>query len=817
MSCPALFDLFLDLPHPSASKSCPPVRLMWLQEGHPAELSALKDLPITISRFAFPEYAGPNDGGGGAGNGSQQQLRLNKYDYYAMQNQGFQQFTFTLQLQSGMRLHGHVRRYLPATPLSEGGSGGKFCPRYDVGRRGERALVLLTRAGGADRLSAAILKSIQVLQGLVQQQLDEGTDAAAASEGRENVATKSFLFALAAQQQQLASKYANKSAAERGRPLLAVLPGVEFGNHRYSRVDLHTFLVPPSLLIPQQASEQKQQQNDIMSSCSILPMLRCVGIANALRVLAALLCERRVVLVSNSPTRLTNCSHAVLAMLSCGLLQWQHLYIPVLPPHLWQYLAAPYPYLIGILAQAQHRLDSTDGLGEVMILNLDNNQMQARGMDTAVIAQRLPDLFVEAATPAAAMMSPSSSSDQGMAAASASEYLAQDLIALLKTDKRLLYGESSFQQNVGETAAKAAQSVKKTFMKLRDKGRQYMQQSSRSNSMSENDASGTEPQQEEVSGAVKSLSPDYIYTESCHNEVCEAEARVAFATFFLCMYGNMRWYLSASTTPGQAPQLDRNRFLQQKRAMGDGEGTPMWPLLQGFCQTQMLEEFAKAQVDFVQSRKALTPDAPLFAFCAQYHLQHNIDFGVLSVRRTARQVYNNSNIRIAGIIQTNARQNCMTLTSNKAFEGEYNKAVASLVEECRESTCVLGDVMSVLWLRLSDCKGGHWKHAFQSLQILRNLLYHGPLAVVAEATDGLDKIRALKYYENNMRQSSAQQVRTAAQVVYSLLVDRSRLFSIRRFCANRRLELLQTRPKVSKTYFVWDGVNILLIERYILI
>ena len=105
--------------------------------------------------------------------------------------------------------------------------------------------------------------------------------------------------------------------------------------------------------------------------------------------------------------------------------------------------------------------------------------------------------------------------------------------------------------------------------------------------------------------------------------------------------------------------------------------------------------------------------------------------------------------------------------------------------------------MSVCWLRLQDCRGLNWKHAYHSLQILRNLLYHGPLAAVTEATDGLDKIRALKYYDN-MRAANAQQVRSAATTVYNLVVDRAKLFSIRRFCIERRRELGNPRSGVNR-------------------
>jgi hypothetical protein len=79
-----------------------------------------------------------------------------------------------------------------------------------------------------------------------------------------------------------------------------------------------------------------------------------------------------------------------------------------------------------------------------------------------------------------------------------------------------------------------------------------------------------------------------------------------------------------------------------------------------------------------------------------------------------------------------------------------------------------------------------WKHALFSLQILRNLLLHGPLAAISEATDGLDRIRKFKAYTDTMRGQNCQQIQMAASEVYSLLVDRAKLFSIRRLCADRR-------------------------------
>jgi hypothetical protein len=548
---------------------------------------------------------------------------------------------------------------------------------------------------------------------------------------------------------------------------------LELGNYpRYKNVDTNRFIIPTSLLHRSSATEASQ-------SSSILPLLRCVGVAHALRIMAALLSERRVVMVSSSPTRLATCSHAALAMLATGLLHWQHLYIPVLPTHLWPYLAAPYPYLIGILNANNNttRLDNTDGLGDVLIIQLDSNTMETRGIASNIIQQHLPDLFQNQDV------------QHQLAGSSASEFLAQDLVELLKVDKRSLYGESALA-NMGETAAKATKALKGQFMKLRDKGKKLLQKTSGAGS-----EEGEETSNQEVVAEEKTTTADYIYTEGCHNEVGEEEARVSFTTFFLCMFGNMRWYLTANQ--GQAPQLDRERYLQQRRSMGDGEGSTMWPLLKNFCQTQMLEEFAKARIEEVRTRQAVTPDAPLFLQCANYHRLHSIDFGILAVRRVARQVAESSPSRLTGMLQTNARRMAMTLTSNKQYEGDFSKAIAQLVEQCREGTSVLFDVMSVIWLRMRDCKGLQWKHGYHALQLLKNLLYHGPMAVIAEATDGLDKIRAMKYYDH-MRSQSVHQVRTAAQNVYNLLVDRSKLFFIRRVCADRRQKLQDPNgPRVS--------------------
>uniref|UniRef100_A0A673TMX9 DENN domain containing 1A n=1 Tax=Suricata suricatta TaxID=37032 RepID=A0A673TMX9_SURSU len=71
-----------------------------------------------------------------------------------------------------------------------------------------------------------------------------------------------------------------------------------------------------------------------------------VDVNNMLHLYASMLHERRILLTCSKLSTLTACIHGSAAMLYPMF--WQHVYIPVLPPHLLDYCCAPMPYLIGI-------------------------------------------------------------------------------------------------------------------------------------------------------------------------------------------------------------------------------------------------------------------------------------------------------------------------------------------------------------------------------------------------------------------------------------------------------------------------------------
>jgi hypothetical protein len=216
--------------------------------------------------------------------------------------------------------------------------------------------------------------------------------------------------------------------------------------------------------------------------------------------------------------------------------------------------------------------------------------------------------------------------------------------------------------------------------------------------------------------------------------------------------------------------------------------------------SQMFEQFVKERVEEIRTRTPVTKESPLFLVCTNYLRSQQASFTTMNVRNVSRQMAQSNPSRVVTEANAMARRLAMNLTSNSKYEGNQGQAIAQLVEVSHEASSVLFDVMSVLWTRINDSKGMQWKHGLLALQIMKNLLYHGPLAAISEATDGLDKIRAMKGYSDGMRQQAAKQIQGAATDIYVLLVDRVKLFSIRRVCADRR-RAIKSPPQARVSVF----------------
>ncbi|XP_068191708.1 DENN domain-containing protein 1A isoform X2 [Antennarius striatus] len=99
-----------------------------------------------------------------------------------------------------------------------------------------------------------------------------------------------------------------------------------------------------------------------------------VDVNNMLHLYASMLYERRILICCSKLSTLTACVHGSAAMLYP--MHWQHVYIPVLPPHLLDYCCAPMPYLIGLHSSLTERVRAL-ALDDVVLLNVDTNTLES--------------------------------------------------------------------------------------------------------------------------------------------------------------------------------------------------------------------------------------------------------------------------------------------------------------------------------------------------------------------------------------------------------------------------------------------------------
>ncbi|XP_059533542.1 DENN domain-containing protein 1B isoform X5 [Myotis daubentonii] len=114
-----------------------------------------------------------------------------------------------------------------------------------------------------------------------------------------------------------------------------------------------------------------------------------VDVSNMLQLYASMLHERRILITSSKLSTLTACLHGSAALLYPMF--WQHIYIPVLPPHLLDYCCAPMPYLIGVHSSLIERVRNRS-LEDVVMLNVDTNTLESPFHDL----DNLPsDVFID--------------------------------------------------------------------------------------------------------------------------------------------------------------------------------------------------------------------------------------------------------------------------------------------------------------------------------------------------------------------------------------------------------------------------------------
>jgi hypothetical protein len=100
----------------------------------------------------------------------------------------------------------------------------------------------------------------------------------------------------------------------------------------------------------------------------------------------ALLFERRVVLTSKSLSKLSRATHAANRMVFP--LKWQHVFLPLVPSGLMDYLTAPMPFVVGLPLQLMSAYEKVPK-EEVFLLNLDDGSYTYFEEDFELVPKRI--------------------------------------------------------------------------------------------------------------------------------------------------------------------------------------------------------------------------------------------------------------------------------------------------------------------------------------------------------------------------------------------------------------------------------------------
>ncbi|XP_026182925.1 DENN domain-containing protein 2A-like isoform X1 [Mastacembelus armatus] len=100
-------------------------------------------------------------------------------------------------------------------------------------------------------------------------------------------------------------------------------------------------------------------------------LFSCLSLRLLLRVFGSLLLERRVIFTADKLSTLSQCCHAVVALLYPFV--WQHTYIPVLPSAMLDIVCTPTPFIVGLLSSSLPQLSELP-LEEVLVVDLGNSR-----------------------------------------------------------------------------------------------------------------------------------------------------------------------------------------------------------------------------------------------------------------------------------------------------------------------------------------------------------------------------------------------------------------------------------------------------------
>jgi len=745
-----IYDLFLDLPHPEHSTHSESARIIGPHPWNPDTNSPLQqelfepDIISKISKYAFPDH---NDQLVSASMSYKAILKglsdserdcLNRHDIYFYNFPEAHYHTFLLRLTCGIRIHGHVRRYLPPHPVASS--------RTNVGRRGIRAMVILTRSSGGDQFWTSVLRTLESVALL-------SLDGIPASK------IQQFLFGLHENHRLLYSQHEEEDEfhggsydgkSQQNSMSFVQVAGIEFGKKDgIPRVpsDIVSFLLPLSL----QPGYKETAVEDI--DAPLLPLLRCLKTTNYMRLMSALLCERRVILISDNASRLSACVQGASALLAQGLLVWQHVFIPVLPPHLLKYLATPMPYLIGLLEPYARDLDIIPGVGGVLCINLDSNTLWTFNVVDPSLT--FPDLMSEIIVKKGGWIDQvkSDSSQESLAVINT---LSSNLKSILKSDRK-----TSPKMRVPafpevELKVPPNSDVKPLSRPAKKGGWQMFKYNPRKSSMQgvklteaeDGDSSDDEHDNEDNSRKSSSRPLCSTLWNSFDNEGAEESIRIALVSFYLYLYGDLGMYLTEDENG--TLYLDRKKFLLLKKIGGDTENSAIFRVVANLSRSSKFKQFVKARIKELEDEEneiemKSTKFTPLFAKCQKYLLLDRVQ--TESIPDLVKKLSESCPQRRLVAFSEVVRERAQAVSSKiQEFDDMAVHEMVGLGQESRDVVITLRCVMGVIWMRMLSTKTSKWRCTLFALHMLRLLLLHGPISAISESAQPINRMSSNQLY-----------------------------------------------------------------------
>jgi len=106
-----------------------------------------------------------------------------------------------------------------------------------------------------------------------------------------------------------------------------------------------------------------------------------------IQLFSSMLMERRIILCAHSLSLLTGCAHALQALLYP--FEWQHVFIPVLPTSLIDFVCSPLPYMMGIHPSCIKHLEDLE-MEEAVVVDLEKKKFVRKiGDETSILPSKL--------------------------------------------------------------------------------------------------------------------------------------------------------------------------------------------------------------------------------------------------------------------------------------------------------------------------------------------------------------------------------------------------------------------------------------------